>query len=92
MRKKIMASVFAVAILVALAMPLFSGGGRALAVTLHQHLLDTPGAIDVEVARGLCVADAHGQHETAFHNFHSNVHLGVFINGNNPNTVTTTSC
>jgi len=92
MRKKILAFVFAAALLVAMAVPLFSGGGTAVAVGLHQHLLDTPGAIDVEVARGLCVADAHGQHETAFHNFHSNVHLGVFINGNNPNTVTTTSC
>ena len=87
-----MASVFAAAILAALAVPLFSGGGTAVAVPLHQHLLDTPGAIDVEVARGLCVAAAHGQHDTAFHNFHSHVHVGVFVAGDNPNTITTTSC
>jgi hypothetical protein len=92
MRRNVLALVFAAAILVALAVPLFSGGGRALAVPLHQHLLDTPGAIDIKVAQGLCTAAGHGQHDTAFHNFHSNVHVGVFIDGNNPNTVTTTSC
>ncbi len=92
MRKKILAFIFAAAVLVAMAVPLFSGGGTAVAVGLHQHLLDTPGATDIEVAQGLCTAAAHGQHDTAFHNFHSNVHVGVFIAGDNPNTITTTSC
>ena len=62
------------------------------AVPLHQHLLTTPGATNIAIAGGLCVADAQGQHDTAFHNFHSNVHVGVFIAGDNPNTVSTTSC
>ena len=92
MRKKVLAFVFAAAVVGSMAVPLLGGGGTALAVPLHQHLLDTPGAIDIKVAQGLCTAAAHGQHDTAFHNFHSNVHVGVFIAGNNPNTVTTTSC
>lgn len=29
----------------------------------------------------------HAPHDSAFHNFHANVHLGAFA-GNNPNTIT----
>ena len=91
MRKKILAFVFAAAVLMAMAVPLFGGIGTAQAVGLHQHMLGTPGATGVKIGRGLCTADAHGQHDTAFHSFHGNVHQGAFA-GVNPNTISTTSC
>jgi len=79
-----MASVFAAAILVALAVPLFSGGGRALAD--HDHNLITPGTTVVDIANGQtekCATDPGG------HKFHVNVHIGVpgtigFAQPNNP--------
>jgi len=30
-------------------------------------------------------------HEPALHNLHEHVHLGVFVEGDNPNTLTATS-
>lgn len=92
MQKKVLALGFAATVVAATAVSLLGGSGSAFAVPLHQHVLDTPGATDLAVARGLCVADAHGQHDTAFHSFHSNVHMGVFISDQFPHTVTTTSC
>ena len=65
-----MASVFAAAILVALAVPLFSGGGRALAT--HEHWLVTPGTTVEDIASGQTSNDGNGCHK-----FHDHVHKGV---------------
>jgi hypothetical protein len=46
------------------------------AVPTHGHCLTPPSGEDVFVARGVT---ERAPHETAFHNFHSNVHEGVFL-------------
>jgi hypothetical protein len=55
---------------------------QASAVAPHLHCLTTPGGTHA-IALGVT---HHAPHET-LENFHSNVHLGVFVNGNNPNTL-----
>ena len=66
--------------------------GTAGAGTIHRHLVDTPGKDDVMVGHGLCVAaTTGGQHLTAFHNFHNNVHFGGLQSSGNL-SVTTTGC
>ena len=83
--RRLMTAAVAAALLTGSATP-------AGAVTLHQHLLDTPGAQDIAVAQGLCTAATRGgQHDTAFHNFHGNVHLDAFQQSD-PIGVTTTAC
>ena len=82
MSKRILALVFAAAILVALAVPLFSGGGRALAT--HEHWLVTPGTTVEDIASGQTSNDGNGCHK-----FHDHVHKGepgldAFQNPNNP--------
>lgn len=46
----------------------------ALAVPEHQHCITTPNGESHEIAGGV---QEHAPHETAFHNFHMNVHRGV---------------
>jgi hypothetical protein len=58
----------------------------ASAVPLHLHCLTTPGGTHA-IAGGVT---ANAPHNTAFHNFHNNVHTGAFA-GQNPNTVTATA-
>lgn len=41
----------------------------------HLHCLTTPSGNVHSLARGVTL---HSHHETAFHNFHSVVHLGAF--------------
>jgi hypothetical protein len=55
----------------------------AQAVTRHIHSLTTPGTT-TEIAIGV------SEHApcTAFLNLHENVHVGVFLGGQFPNTVT----
>ena len=84
MRRKGLAFVFAAALLVALAVPLFSGASSASAD--HDHNLITPGTTVVDIANGNtenCSGDP------AYHKFHWNVHLGTpggfgFDQPNNP--------
>lgn len=56
------------------------GAGSAMAVPLHQHSLSTPSGHVALPAQGFCqtpdvFAEGANAHR-AFHNFHSNVHLG----------------
>lgn len=55
-------------------MPLLLGSiaGPAVAVPAHRHCMLTPQGY-VEVAPGVV---EHAPHDTAFHQFHSNVHVG----------------
>jgi hypothetical protein len=55
----------------------------AQAVTRHIHSLTTPGTT-TEIAGGV----SEQAPCTAFLNLHENVHLGVFLGGQFPNTVT----
>ena len=66
-----------------------STGGVALAVPPHLHCLHTPGGTHA-IAQGVT---ANAPHDTAFHNFHFDVHLGAHANNsaNSPVFVTTTS-
>ena len=53
----------------------------------HLHCLTTPGGTH-SIARGVSL---QAPHEPALHNLHEHVHLGVFVEGDNPNTLTATS-
>lgn len=55
--------------------------GPTLAVPLHLHCLESASGKVHSIGRGVT---AHAPHDTAFHNLHFNVHVAVFINGNNP--------
>ena len=57
--------------------------GQALAVPLHLHCMEDGSGKVHSIARG---ATFHAPHETAFHNVHSNVHVGAFA-GNNPHQI-----
>ncbi|MFQ5814364.1 MAG: hypothetical protein ACE5I2_14400 [Anaerolineae bacterium] len=70
MRKKIVGFVFAAALLAAMAVPLFSGGGTALAT--HGHQLVTPGTTVDDIASGQTSNDGNGCHK-----WHDNVHTAV---------------
>ena len=56
----------------------------ALAAPLHLHCVTTPGGNLVTLAQGVTL---HAPHDPAFHNFHENVHLGVFAAGTTPLTI-----
>jgi hypothetical protein len=55
----------------------------ASAVPAHLHCLTTPGGTH-SIARGVTL---NAPHESAFHNLHENVHVDVFVAGQNPNTL-----
>ena len=59
--------------------------GQALAhpPATHLHCLTTPSGNTHGIARGVTL---HANHDVAFHNFHSIVHLGPFhpVDGANP--------
>jgi hypothetical protein len=56
----------------------------ASAVPTHLHCMTNASGNTHAIARGITL---HAPHDTAFHNFHNNVHLGAFA-GNNPQTIT----
>ena len=73
MRKKLLAFIFATALLVAtLAIPSLGSGGTALAC--HEHQLITPGTTVENIARGQ-TSKALG--EGGYHKLHTLVHTGV---------------
>ena len=71
------------ALILALASTLI-GASPALAVPAHLHCLTTPGGTTT-VAGGVT---ANAPHDTAFHNFHGNVHTGAFANNSASSPVT----
>ena len=62
--------------------------GPALAVGSHLHCLEAASGNVVSIGRGVTT---YAPHDPAFHNLHGNVHVGVFISGNNPLDFTTTA-
>jgi hypothetical protein len=60
-------------IAVAATMVLVASPAQAQEISLHRHLLSTPGASDIEVARGIC---KQGLLEPTLVNVHENFHLG----------------
>jgi hypothetical protein len=58
----------------------------ASAVQRHVHNLTTPNGKSHSVAGGVSLQAPC----TAFLNFHNNVHIGVFLAGKNPNSLTPT--
>ena len=86
MRKVVMALSLAAIMLGAVALP-------ALAHGQHAHVLLTPSDSDPEVAPATCTSMS----DTAFHNFHSNVHIGTpgtfaFDQPNNPVDIRGAGC
>jgi hypothetical protein len=77
---------FCVALLVGSAFMLAATPAMAQAPPLerHFHTLETPNGKTHVIAGGLTQNAPCG----AFRNFHGNVHLGVFVLGNNPLDVT----
>jgi hypothetical protein len=59
------------------------GAAPASAVPPHLHCVENASGNTHSIARGVTL---HAPHESAFHNFHGNVHLGAFA-GNNPNVI-----
>ena len=51
------------------------------AIPPHLHCLEAASGTVVSVGRGVT---QHGPHDPAFENLHGNVHVGVFMSGNNP--------
>lgn len=49
--------------------------GAAQAVPTHLHCITTPNGNTHSIAQGVTL---NAPHDTAFHNLHSNVHLGAF--------------
>ena len=60
-------------ITVAAMMVLVASPAQAQEISLHRHLLTTPGASDIEVAQGIC---KQGLLEPTLVNVHENFHLG----------------
>jgi hypothetical protein len=60
-------------ITVAAMMVLVVSPAQAQEITLHRHLLTTPGTSDIELAQGIC---KQGLLEPALVNVHENFHLG----------------
>ena len=60
----------------------------ALAAPLHLHCLEAASGNVVSIGRGVTT---HAPHDPAFHNLHGNVHVGVFMLGNNPLDFTATA-
>ena len=72
MRRNVLAFVFAVSLLAAAAVPLFAGGGTALAC--HEHDLQTPGTTVEDIAGGQTDKELG---DGGYHQFHVHVHKGV---------------
>ena len=66
--RRIVALITAAAMIVLVASP-----AQAQEISLHRHLLTTPGASNIEVARGIC---KQGLLEPTLVNVHENFHLG----------------
>lgn len=60
-------------ITVAAMMVLVASPAQAQEISLHRHLLSTPGASNIEVAQGIC---KQGLLEPTLVNVHENFHLG----------------
>ncbi len=60
-------------LMLAAMMALAAAPAQAQDISLHRHLLTTPGTSDVEVAQGIC---KQGLVDTALVNLHENFHLG----------------
>ena len=60
-------------ITVAATVILVASPAQAQEISLHRHLLTTPGASNIEVARGIC---KQGLLEPTLVNVHENFHLG----------------
>ncbi len=58
---------------VAVMMTLVASPVQAQGITLHRHLLTTPGTSDIELARGICKQELL---DPALGNVHENFHLG----------------
>ena len=69
MVRRIIALITVAAMLVLVASP-----AQAQDITLHRHLLTTPGASDIELAQGIC---KQGLLEPTLVNVHENFHLGM---------------
>jgi hypothetical protein len=54
-------------------MILVASPAQAQEISLHRHLLSTPGASNIEVARGICKQELL---EPTLVNVHENFHLG----------------
>ena len=67
MVRRIIALITVAAMLVLVASP------AQAQITLHRHLLTTPGASDIELAQGIC---KQGLLEPTLVNVHDNFHLG----------------
>jgi hypothetical protein len=66
--RRIIALITVAAMLVLVASP-----AQAQEISLHRHLLTTPGTSDIEVAQGIC---KQGLLEPTLVNVHENFHLG----------------
>ena len=66
--RRIVALITAAAMMVLVASP-----AQAQEISLHRHLLTTPGASNIEVAQGIC---KQGLLEPTLVNVHENFHLG----------------
>ena len=66
--RRIIALITVAAMLVLVASP-----AQAQEISLHRHLLTTPGTSDIEVARGICKQELL---EPTLVNVHENFHLG----------------
>ena len=60
-------------ITVAATMVLVASPAQAQEISLHRHLLTTPGVSNIEVARGICKQELL---EPTLVNVHENFHLG----------------
>ena len=60
-------------ITVAATMVLVASPAQAQEISLHRHLLSTPGASNIEVAQGICKQELL---EPTLVNVHENFHLG----------------
>ncbi len=85
------ASVLTIAVVMAAMTAL---AGPALAVTVHQHTINTPGT-DAEISQGFCNGNAAD--DPAFENLHSEVHKGkpgtlAFEQPNNPVSISASGC
>lgn len=62
--------------------------GAARAFPQHLHCITTPNGTVHAIAGGVTF---HAPHDTAFHNLHSNVHLGAFAKNPIPLAADTTA-
>lgn len=60
------------------------GATPASAAPLHLHCMTNASGKTHAIGSGVT---HHAPHDTAFHNFHGNVHAGAFA-GRNPHTIT----